>query len=270
MQPVNSFWQDKVVWITGASSGIGEQLAIEASHRGAKLVLSARRVMELERVRNECCLPADRSLILPLDLEDYKSLAKAPAAVIERFGQVDILINNGGISQRSLVHETDIATYEKLMNVDFFGNIAISRAILPLMQARKFGRIVAISSVAGLIGVPLRSGYCAAKFALRGFYEALRAENAKHGICVTLVYPGFVKTQVSNNAVTGDGTKQGKMDEVIAAGIDPTYCAQKILSAVERGRIELTIAGSRERFAIFMHKHFPVAFSRSIGNVRVT
>lgn len=207
---MNSFYKDKVVWITGASSGIGEAIVQELSSQGAKIVLSARREKELKRVKTENKLTDSNCLILPLDLENYNSLNKFPSKVIKKFGRIDVLINNGGISQRSLAHETSVKTYESLMNVNYFGNIALTLAVLPLMRERSTGWISSISSVAGLFGVPLRTGYSATKAALTGFYEALRAENTDAKIKVTLVYPGFVKTQISNNALKGDGKNRAR------------------------------------------------------------
>ncbi|EPG72417.1 KR domain protein [Leptospira fainei serovar Hurstbridge str. BUT 6] len=267
---MNSFYKDKVVWITGASSGIGEAIVQELSSQGAKIVLSARREKELKRVKTENKLTDSNCLILPLDLENYNSLNKFPSKVIKKFGRIDVLINNGGISQRSLAHETSVKTYESLMNVNYFGNIALTLAVLPLMRERSTGWISSISSVAGLFGVPLRTGYSATKAALTGFYEALRAENTDAKIKVTLVYPGFVKTQISNNALKGDGKKQGKMDHVISNGIDPNECARRILNAIAGEKLEVIIAGPRENFGVWLHKFFPTLFARFIAKAKVT
>ncbi|XDD50984.1 SDR family oxidoreductase [Leptospira sp. WS92.C1] len=266
----HQYYKNKVVWITGASSGIGEELVKEAAKRGAKIVLSARRIKELERVKKECGLTKTNSLILPLDLEDYKRLKNAPKKVTDQFQSIDILINNGGISQRSYTYETSIQTYEKLMDVNYFGNIALSLAVLPIFRKQKNGVIASVSSVAGLFGVPLRSGYSATKAALTGFYESLRAENASEGIKVTLVYPGFIKTQISNNALKGDGSQQGKMDHAIEKGIAPDECARKILDAIAENKNEIVIAGFKERFGIFLHTFFPGIFAKSIAKIKVT
>ncbi|EMY77167.1 KR domain protein [Leptospira weilii serovar Ranarum str. ICFT] len=265
-----TFYKDKVVWITGASSGIGEELVKEAARRGAKIVLSARRSKELERVKKECGLTETNSLVLPLDLEDYKKLKNLPKKATDQFQKIDVLINNGGISQRSYTYETSLDTYEKLMNVNYFGNIALSLAVLPILRKQKSGVIASISSVAGLFGVPLRSGYSATKAALTGFYEVLRAENATEGVRVTLIYPGFVRTQISNNALQGDGSKQGKMDSVIENGIAADECARRILDAIAEGKNEVIIAGPRERFGVFLHKFFPGIFAKFIAKTKVT
>lgn len=265
-----TFYKDKVVWITGASSGIGEELVKEAAKRGAKIVLSARRVKELERVKRECGLGKTNSLILPLDLEDYKKLKNVPKKVIDQFGRIDVLVNNGGISQRSLTYETSIETYEKLIDVNYFGNIALTLAVLPFMRKQKSGALASISSVAGLFGVPLRSGYSATKAALTGFYEALRAENVGENIQVSLIYPGFIKTQISNNALKGDGSKQGKMDSVIEQGIAADECARKILDGIANSEKRIVIAGPREKFAIFVYRFFPNLFAKMIAKAKVT
>ncbi|TGK07805.1 SDR family oxidoreductase [Leptospira semungkisensis] len=267
---MSDFFKDKVVWITGASSGIGECLVKEAARRGAKLVLSSRREKELKRVRKDYGLTDSNSMILPLDLQEYKKLGKVPTQVIKKFGTIDVLINNGGISQRSLAHETSLETYETLMKVNYFGNIALTLAVLPYMRKAKKGWISSIASVAGLIGVPLRTGYSSTKFALTGFFEALRAENHKENIKVTLVYPGFVRTNISNNALKGDGTPQKKMDKVIENGIDPDECARKILDAIAAEDLGVIIAGGKERFGLFLRHYFPNFFAKFLAKTSVT
>lgn len=260
----------KTVWITGASSGIGRALSLEAARMGANLVLSARNTSELKKLQQEAGLDGSRCLILPLDLKKYTQFAKPVATVIKKFGAVDILINNGGISQRSLAHETKLPVYEEIMAVNYFGNIALTLAVLPGMRARKSGTIATISSVAGRIGTPLRTGYSASKFATNGFYDALRAENYKENIQVTIVMPGFVNTNVSANALTGDGRRQGKKDAAIAAGISPEVCAAKAWQAIIAGKNEIYIAGAKERFAVILNKFFPGLFAKIIRKAKVT
>ncbi|MEI1280599.1 SDR family oxidoreductase [Leptospira venezuelensis] len=264
-----SFFKDKVVWITGASSGIGEALAAELKGTGAKLILSARRTQELLRVRDAQGWKEEDSMILPLDLENYDSLKQFPEEVIRKFGKIDVLINNGGISQRSLAHETLISTYRSLMNINFFGNIAITLATLPYFRKEKKGYIVSISSIAGKFGVPFRTGYSASKFALSGFYEGLRAENSGDNLKVLLVYPGFIKTKISENAFSGDGSKHGILDPGIQRGIEVEECAKRILDAIVSGEQEIIIASIKERFGIFLHKFFPKFFSLFLTRARV-
>ncbi|WP_367899066.1 SDR family oxidoreductase [Leptospira sp. WS58.C1] len=267
---MHSFFKDKVVWITGASSGIGEALAAELKDTGAKLILSARRKEELIRVKEALGKTDENCLVLPFDLEKYSSIESLPDRAIRKFGKVDVLINNGGISQRSLAHETSIHAYESILKVNFLGNIALTLALLPHFRKRREGYVISISSVAGKFGVPLRSGYSASKSALTGFYESIRAENKNVNLKVLLVYPGFVKTKISENAISGNGTKHGKMDQAIENGIEVEECAKEILSSISSGRMEKIIAGPKEKFAIYLHKYFPNIFARFIARAKVT
>lgn len=260
----------KTVWITGASSGIGRALALQAAHAGAKLILSARNTVELKKLQQEAGLNASNSLILPLDLKKYNQFAKPVAVALKKFGAVDILINNGGISQRSLAHETQLRVYEEIMAVNYFGNIALTLAVLPGMRARKSGVIVTISSVAGKIGTPLRTGYSASKFATNGFYDALRAENYRENIQVTVVMPGFVRTNVSRNALTAEGKKKGTSDSAIEAGIPADECARRAWAAILGGKNEVYIAGPRERLAVILSKLWPGLLARMIRKAKVT
>lgn len=262
--------QGKTVWITGASSGIGRALAAEFARLGANLVLSARNERALREVVRELSLPQQRYLILPLDLAQYKKFRMPVEKVLKKFEAIDILVNNGGISQRSYAHETQLVVYERLMAVNYFGNIALSLAVLPHMRARKQGHIVAVSSVAGKFGTPLRSGYSASKFALSGFYEALRAENWRENIKVTIVLPGFIRTNVSANALTADGSPQGTMDAAQAAGMPAEECARIAVRGILRGKNEIFVGGARERLALYTSRFFPGIFARIIRKARVT
>jgi len=187
-KPVTMF-TDQVVWITGASSGIGEALALQLAAEGAKIVLSARREDELNRVRSllvDQGLPAENFLVLPLDVTDHDSMPAALNSVTGAFGRVDMLINNAGISQRSVCIETDMSVYRRLMEVDVLGQIALTKAVLPLMLEQGSGHIVVTSSVAGKLGAPYRTGYCAAKHAVMGFFDALRTEVIRHCLKVII------------------------------------------------------------------------------------
>jgi NADP-dependent 3-hydroxy acid dehydrogenase YdfG len=203
-------FENQVVWITGASSGIGEALAVKLAAAGAKLVLSARRQNELKRVAAVCeAVGADRAglLVLPLDVTDWAAMPAAAERVLETFDRIDMLLNNAGISQRSLCVDTDMSVYRNLFEVDVLGQIALTKAVLPLMLERRSGHIAITSSVAGKIGVPYRTGYCAAKHAVMGFYDALRAEVAGHGVKVTTITPGYIRTNISVHALTGSSSK---------------------------------------------------------------
>jgi short-subunit dehydrogenase len=257
----------KVVWITGASSGIGEALSLLASTRGARLVLSARRTAELERVRAACADPAQVA-VLPLDLTDFDAEAALRQAEAF-FGPVDILVNNAGWSQRSLLVDTGMDVFRKLMELDYFAPVALTRALLPSMRARKAGHIVMISSVAGKIGAPLRTGYCAAKHALTGFTEAARAELWRDGLRFTTIYPGFVRTPISLNALAGDGSSHGVMDVTTSGGLSPQQCAEAIWKAVAADREE-AFMGGKEVGYVRLKRYLPGLFSYALKRARQT
>ncbi len=246
----------KVVWITGASSGIGEALSKECAKQGAKLILSARREQELKRVQAECGLDDQTALVLPLDLARHEEMDSKVQQALDHFGQVDILINNGGISQRSLAIETDFSVYKKLIEVDYLGTVALSKALLPHFIERKSGHFAAITSLMGKFASPLRSGYCGAKHAVHGFFDALRMEHHDDNIKVTLICPGFIRTNISINALTKDGSKQETMDTKTNAGMAPEKCARKIISGIKRNKMEMAIGGF-ETFAIYIKRFFP-------------
>ena len=250
--------QGKVVWITGASSGIGEAMAVLAAQRGARLVLSARRAAELERVRALCADPAQVA-VLPLDLSAFDA-AEAAKQAEAHFGRIDVLVNNAGISQRSLFKDTGLDVYRRIMELDFFAPVALSKALLPGMRQRGGGHFVMIGSVVSKVGVPLRTGYSAAKHALAGFTEAARTELWRDGLRFTLVCPGFVQTQVSVNALGGDGRKHGVLDEQIKQGLSVDYCAGRIWRAVEKNQEDVLIAG-RESLAVLLKRVSPSLLS---------
>lgn len=259
--------KDQVVWITGASSGIGEALALQAAAGGARVILSARRETELQRVKR-ACPPGSRVALLPLDLTDFDAEA-AHTAATALFGPVDVLVNNAGISQRSTVLDTDMAVYRRIFELDFFACVALTKAVLPGMVANRRGKIVTISSVVGYVGTPLRSGYAAAKHALHGFYDALRAEVWREGVQVTLVCPGFIKTNVSLNAITGDGGTHGLMDTGQLHGMEPAECARQIWAAVAAGREEVLV-GAKEAAFVRLKRYLPDLMSYAIKRAKVT
>lgn len=260
---------DKVIWLTGASSGIGEALAYALAAKGARLILSARRKEELERVKGNCAQSAQPYIsILPLDLSQGDTLQLSAEAAIQLFGHVDILINNGGIGQRSLVANTSLAVDRRIMEVNYFGAVALTKYLLPHFLQRKGGHFVNVSSVTGKFGTPYRSAYAASKHALHGFFDALRAEHHKDNILVTMVCPGFVHTPITLAALTGDGTPLQKMDEAQFKGMPVEKCARKIVRAIEKEKQEVYIGG-REVAAVYAKRFFPSLFSRIIRNVAV-
>lgn len=260
----------KTVWITGASSGIGAALARRYHQLGANVIVSSRRKERLEAIRDELNDPG-RIYPLPLDLEDHGAVPKAAALALKKWGGIDILINNAGISQRSKVADTDFKVFKKLIDVNFLGLVEVTRAVLPDMIQKGHGRICAVSSIAGIFATPMRSGYSASKMALQGFCDALRAEVHERGISVTVVHPGFVKTDISVNALNGTGKPHGKMDSIQASGIAPEICAMKIIRAVERKKRKVH-AGLvlKTRFAIFLSRFAPGMLARILRRARVT
>ncbi len=235
---------DKIVWITGASSGIGEALAKAFAAQGAHIILSGRRVEALEAVAADI---ATDTLLLPFETTDYDVLPAKIAEAQQWKGRVDVLINNAGISQRSLALDTDPNVHHQIVNVDLLAPIWLTQLLLPHMISAGGGHIVGISSVAGRIGVPLRTAYCAAKHGLIGYMDALRAETqTRHNIHVTNILPGSIRTDVSRNALTKDGTKRDKSDTVIDNGMEPAECARQIVEAVANNVPELIIAEGPE------------------------
>lgn len=259
-----SFFTNKVVWITGASSGIGEALVYACVREGANVIISARRTEELERVRQAS--GSTNVYVLPLDLVQADTLAAKTEEAIRAFGQVDILVHNGGISQRSWVVETEMDVHRRLMEVDYFSYVALTKAILPHFQARKTGHFVVISSVMGKIGTPMRSAYAAAKHALHGFFDCLRAEVWTDHIQVTIICPGYIRTNVSVNALTAKGEKNGQLGEDIGNGYPADKTADQILAAVRAGKYEVFVGKpvSKERLSILMQRFLPTTLSNLV------
>jgi short-subunit dehydrogenase len=257
-------FRNRRIWITGASSGIGEAVAVAFHKAGAKLVLSARREDELKRVQTLCGgEPSTR--ILPIDVTNAAELPQKTQRALGMFSGIDILILNAGITQRSLTRDTDESVYRQLMEINFFATESMARAVLPSMLAQKSGHMVVISSIAGKFGVPLRSGYSASKFALHGFFEALRAEEEKNGIHVTMVCPGYIRTDISLSALKGDGGKHAKMDPGIAQGMPAEECARRILKGVARCKQEIIVGAKYERGLVYLKRFFPDLLARMVS-----
>ena len=259
-----SYFKGKTIWITGASSGIGEALVKALAKENANIVLSARNESQLKRVQQEAGLTSANSLILPLDLADMKEIDTLTSKVLARFGCVDILFNNGGISQRSFAINTKLEVDRKLMEVNYFGPVAITKSVLPHMIKAQSGQIVVTSSIAGKFGFYLRSAYSASKHALHGYFETLRMETLQDHIKVLLVCPGKIATHISENALKADGTSHNVMDEAQARGLTAYDCASEILKGIEAGKEELIIGNGKERFALLIKRLFPRVFSNMI------
>ena len=260
-----SEFKNKTVWITGASSGIGEALSKSFAGLGAHIILSGRRVDALERVAGTI---ATESLILPFEVTDYPSLQGMVDQAWAWKGRVDILVNNAGISQRSLAIHTDPQVHTDVINIDLIAPIWLTQLQLPRMVEAGGAHIIAISSVAGRIGAPLRTAYSAAKHGLIGYMDALRAETElRHNIFVTNILPGSVKTDVAKNALRADGSTRGVSDDTIDAGADPMDCAAAIIEAVEQKKPELIFAEGLERDAAHLRHADPDQFFPMIAQM---
>lgn len=245
----------KVVWITGASSGIGEALAVALLEQGAAVILSGRRVEALAGLAERA---PGRTLVLPFESTDY---ARLPALVEQAWawhGRIDLLVNNAGISQRSLALDTGLEVYRQLIEVDYLAPVALTQALLPRLVAQGGGQLAVVSSVAGKVGTALRTGYCGAKHAVVGYFEALRAEvEAAYGIGVSVILPGSVRTAIALNALEGDGSARGRSDTNIDNGIDPAVAAQTILAGLAARQHDIVVAEGVEKLALQLRQADP-------------
>ena len=246
-------------WITGASSGIGAALARAMAERGARLILSGRNVAALQAVEQEVTDNGGETLILPFEATDTAALPELVQKAWHWAKRIDGIVNNAGISQRSLAADTDISVYERIIAVDLLAPIAFAQANLPHMLAAGGGHIVATSSVAGVVGAPLRSAYSAAKHGVIGYHDALRAENTHLGLKILVVMPGSIRTNISRNALNADGSRRGESDIAIDNGIAPEEAAQQIIEAVLANKSELLIARGMEAEIVALRRSDPEA-----------
>ncbi len=248
-------FKDQIWWVTGASSGIGEALAVALAARGAAIILSGRNVAELDRVAAQC----GDTLILPFEARAFDQIPDLAQQAWGWRGRVHGLINNAGVSQRSLAIETDFAVYQRMIEIDLLGPIALTQANLPLMVAAGGGHIVAMSSVAGIAGVAMRSAYCAAKHGLIGYHDAVRAENEHRGLQVHVIAPGSIRTNVSRNALNADGSRRGVSDKAIDEAIPASDAAAAMIAAIEEGKRELILATGVEAHIAALRRSDPDA-----------
>lgn len=263
-------YQGKTVWITGASSGIGEAFAHKLYNLGANLILSSRREEALIKVKNELGSDSSRVKVLPLDLTKPETFPDKTNEALEAFGQIDVLMNNGGVSQRSTVLETDLGVYRKLMEINYFGAVGLTKEILPHMVERKSGHIIVTSSVAGKIGTKFRSGYSGSKHAVQGFFNSLRQEMYEHNVAVTLLCPGFIKTDISKKALTADGTEFGKMGDAHKKAMTAVQMVEKVMPKIAAQREEIYVTGFKERLAIWLQRISPILLNKILKNQKVT
>jgi len=268
-KPIKMYYKNKVAWVTGASSGIGEALAYALNKKGARLILSARREEELNRVKENCSGDPERIVILPLDLTKTETLQDKAREAGAFFGGVDILFNNGGISQRALALEAEMESIRKLMEVNFFGTIALTKAVVPGMIDRGHGHVVVTSSVMGKIGTKYRSAYAASKHALHGWFDCLRQEVQDQGVNVTLVCPGYINTDITRHAITADGSAYGKISDAHKKAMTPERFSDKLLPKVSAGKDEVYIGG-KEIMAVYLKRLSPKLLNKLLSRISVT
>jgi len=266
MSKNKAFYENKTVWITGASSGIGEALAYAFNENGAKVIISARRIGELERVKSQCKYSGNVTCYA-LDVTDVGAVETVMHKILTQFHKVDIAVLNAGISQRSEVKDTALSVDRKIMDVNYFGAIHVAKALIPSMIQHQVGHFVVISSISGKTGVAVRSAYCASKHALHGFFDSLRAELYQFNVKVTMICPGYVKTNVSKNALQGDGKAHGVMDELQSKGLSAKKAARKILNATRKGKREIVFGGS-EVMGVYLKRFAPGILARYLRNYR--
>lgn len=267
MSKLNSL-ENKVVWITGASSGLGKALARECALQGAQVILTARRYDELEAVRVGLFKP-EQHLSVAADITDESQVRHAYAEVLAQKGRIDWLINNAGLSQRALIQDTTMQTERAIMEIDYFSQVFLTKTVLPTFLQQKSGRIAYVSSVAGLLGTQYRASYSAAKAAIHMWANSLRAEVAEQGVGVSVIFPGFVKTTVSLNALNGEGKPQGHQDEAIENGLEPDVFAQTVVRALINDEEYIVVGGAKEKLGVLVSRLSPSLLYKMIRKTKV-
>ncbi len=266
---MKNYFTGKVIWITGASSGIGEAIAMRLSKQEARLILSSNEKEELEKVALNCQTFGATCHTIIFDLSVPEQVNDAAQKALSVYGKIDMLFNIAGLSQRSKVTETPVEIDRKIMEVNFFSAVILTKAVLPSMLQQGGGQIVAVSSIAGKFGFPLRSAYSAAKHAIYGFFETLNAELKQKNIHATIACPGRVQTSISFRALTSDGQPHGRLDKGQASGITADKCACKLLKAVEKKKREVLIGGN-ELIMVHLKKWLPFIFYRIVSKIKPT
>ena len=256
----NTIFKDQVVWVTGASSGIGAAMARDFAKRGAKVILTARRVERLQELANEL---GPNAKILPADLGILSELPVLAEKATALFGRIDVLFNNAGYSQRSFVADTPFEFEKKVVEVDLLSPMALTKAVLPQMMARKSGRILVTSSLMGYLELPGNATYSCVKHALNGYFYSLAYEVQQHGILVQVIEPGFVKTEVTLSAITASGKPHGKMDATHAKAMSAEEFSRRTFKKLEKNKAEIIVAGP-ERFAVYVRWWFPCLYRFAI------
>lgn len=265
MQPI----KNKTIWITGASSGIGEACSYLFAAEGANLILTATREEQLKRVQQKCIGLGAKCEILPFDLSNIENLGALTDKALSFFGKIDVMFHNAGISQRGKAVDTDFSVDKKIMDVNFFAPVKITKQLLPKMIENGGGTIAVTTSISGKFGFPLRSAYASSKFALYGFFETVHAEYYDQNIRVVMVCPGRVKTNISYNALEADGTKHAQMDDGQAGGISSDKAAQKIVKAIQRQKPEIFVGG-KELLMVYIKRFLPGLARKMVRKIKAT
>jgi dehydrogenase/reductase SDR family protein 7B len=262
-------FEGKVIWITGASSGIGEALVYEFCSRGARIIASSNDEAGLARVKTGCEGMPGTVKPVPFDLAETSGIVNIVKDQVGEFGRIDILLNIGGISQRARADETPLWLDRKIFEINYFGTITLTKAVLPYMQDQRSGHILATSSISGRFGFPLRSAYSASKQALHGFFETLYLENKNYNLRTSVIIPGRVKTSISYHALDAEGREHGRLDEGQAGGISPKKAAETIIKGIRRNKREILV-GSSELFLLYIRRYFPGLFFRIADKIKST
>jgi short-subunit dehydrogenase len=263
------YFDGKTVWITGASSGIGEALVYAFIKRGTFVIASSNEPSELERVKSNCSEFPEKIICVPFDLAETSRIDQVVDELLKKRERIDYLVNIGGISQRATIDQTPLWLDRKIMEINYFGTIALTKAILPYMIRQKSGHILATSSISGRFGFPLRSAYSASKQALHGFFETLYLENKKNNIRVSVIIPGRVRTKISFRALDSEGKEHGKMDAGQSKGISPEKAAAIIIKGIVRNKREILV-GSGELLMLFIRRYIPFLFFRIADKIKST
>jgi short-subunit dehydrogenase len=263
----NNRFTGKKVWISGGSSGIGEALVHEFVKRGAEVIASSNDLPGLERVKASCSELSEMVTCLTLDLSQTSEIEKIVAGQLGEDGRIDYLLNIAGVSQRARIEETPLWLDRKIFEINYFGTIALTKAILPYMIKRKSGHVLATSSISGRFGFPLRSAYSASKQAIHGFFETLYLENKTNNIKSSVIIPGRVRTQISVHALESNGKEHGKMDAGQEKGISPEKAARIILRGIARNKREILV-GSTELTLLYIRRIFPWLFFRIADKIK--
>lgn len=262
-------FKGKTAWITGASSGIGEALVYEFIKLGATVIASSNDLPELERVKKSCGDKSSMVNCVPFDLTDSDGIKRIVEEQISSFGKIDYLLNMGGVSQRARIEETPLWLDRKIFEINYFGTITLTKAVLPHMVSRKSGHILATSSISGRFGFPQRSAYSASKQALHGFFETLYLENKPSNIRASVIIPGRVRTRISFHALDGEGKEHGKLDDGQAKGLSPEIAAKKIIRGIQKNKREILV-GKGELSLLHIRRICPWLFFRIADKIKST